>query len=114
MKESSPPWGKWIVLEEGKNYKVKRIEVNKGERLSYQKHEKRSEHWFVVQGKAMVTIDGRDIEIMKGECVDIPKKSLHRIKNTAEETLIFIEIQIGDYLGEDDITRVEDDYGRGS
>ncbi len=106
------PWGSFTVLDEGENYKVKRIEVRPQQRLSYQKHARRSEHWMIVGGKARVTLDGREIVIMTGETIDIPVGSAHRIENAGNEMLIFIEIQRGSYLGEDDIQRLQDDYGR--
>lgn len=107
------PWGTFTVLDEGINYKVKRIEVLSGMRLSYQKHAQRAEHWFVVQGEAKVTLDGIDHIVRVGEDVDIEIGMAHRVENEGSETLIFIEVQRGDYLGEDDIVRLEDDYGRG-
>ena len=106
------PWGAFTVLDEGANYKVKRIEVLSGKRLSYQKHAQRAEHWFVVQGIAKVTLDGKDIFVRVGEDVDIEIGMAHRVENEGDETLIFIEVQRGDYLGEDDIERLQDDYGR--
>lgn len=106
------PWGTFTVLDEGENFKVKRIEVLSGKRLSYQKHARRAEHWFVVQGVAKVTLDGEDTIVRVGEDVDIAIGTAHRVENEGEETLIFIEVQRGDYLGEDDIERLEDDYGR--
>lgn len=106
------PWGTFTVLDEGENYKVKRIEVLPGKRLSYQKHAQRAEHWFVVQGEAKVTLDGADHIIRVGEDVDISIGTAHRVENPGEETLIFIEVQRGDYLGEDDIVRLQDDFGR--
>lgn len=106
------PWGAFTVLDEGINYKVKRIEVLSGMRLSYQKHARRAEHWFVVQGEAKVTLDGIDHIVRVGEDVDIEIGMAHRVENEGSETLIFIEVQRGDYLGEDDIVRLEDDYGR--
>jgi mannose-6-phosphate isomerase len=106
------PWGNFTVLDEGQNYKVKRIEVLPQQRLSYQKHEKRSEHWMVVAGTAKVTLDGRDVQVATGETIDIPVRAAHRIENVGEDKLIFIEVQRGHYLGEDDIQRLEDDYGR--
>lgn len=106
------PWGTFTVLDEGSNYKVKRIEVLSGKRLSYQKHAQRAEHWFVVQGEAKVTLDGKDHIVRVGEDVDIAIGTAHRVENEGSETLIFIEVQRGDYLGEDDIVRFEDDYGR--
>lgn len=106
------PWGTFTVLEEGENYKVKRIEVLPGKRLSYQKHAQRAEHWFVVQGIAKVTLDDREITVKAGEAIDIPLSAAHRIANPGEELLVFVEIQRGNYLGEDDIVRLDDDFGR--
>jgi|SRR5437588_798714 len=106
------PWGSFTVLDEGEGYKVKRIEVLAGKRLSYQRHARRAEHWMVVAGAARVTLDGGDIVVGCGETVDIPVGTAHRIENPGADTLVFIEIQRGVYLGEDDITRLEDDFGR--
>ena len=107
------PWGSYTVLDEGKNYKVKRIEVLPGKRLSYQRHSRRSEHWYVVQGIAKVTLNGVEILVNSGNSVDIALEAAHRVENpSAEETLVFIETQTGDYFGEDDIVRLEDDFGR--
>jgi len=106
------PWGSFTVLDEGSNYKVKRIEVLPGKRLSYQKHAQRAEHWAVVQGAAKVTLDDREIIVSPGESIDIPVGASHRVENPGSETLIFIEVQRGSYLGEDDIVRLEDDFGR--
>jgi mannose-6-phosphate isomerase len=106
------PWGSFTVLDEGEGYKVKRIEVLPGKRLSYQKHAQRAEHWMVVQGTAKVTLDGNEILLKTGEVVDIPVESAHRIENPGDVKMIFIEIQRGSYLGEDDIVRLQDDFGR--
>ena len=106
------PWGNYTVLDEGTTFKVKRIEVLPLKRLSYQKHSKRAEHWMVVAGAAKVTLDGREISLETGETIDIPIGSAHRIENMGAEKLIFIEIQRGTYLGEDDIQRLQDDFGR--
>jgi len=106
------PWGSFTVLDEGPNYKVKRIEVLPQKRLSYQKHQHRAEHWMVVAGAAKVTLDGNEITVPTGGVVDVPVESAHRIENVGAEKLIFIEIQRGTYLGEDDIQRLQDDYGR--
>src|SRR3989442_11177205 len=97
------PWGSFTVLDESDTYKVKRIEVLPQKRLSYQKHERRSEHWMVVAGTAKVTLEGREIAITTGETIDVPIGAAHRIENVGAEKLIFIEIQRGTYLGEDDI-----------
>ncbi|MBW2040278.1 MAG: phosphomannose isomerase type II C-terminal cupin domain [Deltaproteobacteria bacterium] len=110
--QGSPPWGRWMVLDEGKNYKVKRIEVYPGKRLSYQKHFKRQEHWRIVQGQGKVTLDGQEILVKEWDGVEIPVEAAHRIENTGMKPLIFIEVQWGQYLQEDDIIRLDDDYGR--
>ncbi|MER3431682.1 MAG: mannose-6-phosphate isomerase [Blastocatellia bacterium] len=107
------PWGSFTVLDEGSDYKVKRIEVLPGKRLSYQRHKHRNEHWFVVRGIAKVTLNAREILVRAGESIDIQRSSAHRVENPEiDQTLIFIETQTGDYLGEDDIQRLEDDFGR--
>jgi mannose-6-phosphate isomerase len=106
------PWGNFTVLDEGEGYKVKRIEVLPGKRLSYQKHAQRAEHWMVVQGTAKVTLDGKEILLNAGEVVDIPIGAAHRVENPGDVKMIFIEIQRGSYLGEDDIVRLQDDFGR--
>lgn len=106
------PWGSFTVLDEGAGYKVKRIEVLPGKRLSYQRHSRRAEHWMIVAGAGKVTLDDKEITVRTGETVDVNIGSSHRIENPGEENLVFIEIQRGDYLGEDDITRLEDDFGR--
>ena len=111
---STPPWGRWIVLLDEVDFKVKRIDVLPNKRLSYQKHFKREEHWEVVRGRGRVTIDGNHFELNPGDCITIKKGSLHRIENIGHELLVFIEVQRGEYFGEDDIIRVEDDYGRKS
>ncbi len=106
------PWGTFTVLDEGENYKVKRIEVLPGKRLSYQKHAQRAEHWMVVEGQARVTLNDQEIILGVGETVDIPIGAAHRVENPLDEALVFIEIQRGSYLGEDDIVRLQDDYNR--
>lgn len=100
------------MLDEGNGFKVKRIEVMPGKRLSYQKHAQRAEHWVVVQGTAKVTLDGRELVLEAGQAIDIAIGSAHRVENPGEQTLIFVEVQRGDYLGEDDIVRLQDDFGR--
>ena len=115
--ETSPqfdrrPWGSFTVLDEGEEFKVKRIEVLPGKRLSYQKHSKRAEHWVVVQGTAKVTLDDREIVVPTGEAIDIATGSAHRVENPGTDMLVFIEVQRGSYLGEDDIVRLQDDFGR--
>ena len=106
------PWGTFTVLDEGDGFKVKRIEVLPGRRLSYQKHAQRAEHWVVVQGTAKITLDGRELLVTPGQAVDIAIGMAHRVENPGDEPLIFIEVQRGAYLGEDDIVRLQDDFGR--
>jgi mannose-6-phosphate isomerase len=106
------PWGSFTVLDEGNHFKVKRIEVLPGKRLSYQKHSQRAEHWVVVQGTAKVTLDDREIIVTSGETIDIAIGAAHRVENPGTDTLVFIEVQRGSYLGEDDIIRLQDDFGR--
>ena len=106
------PWGSFTVLDEADGYKVKRIEVLPGKRLSYQKHARRAEHWMVVEGTAKVTRDGEEIILRPGQTIDIPVGAAHRVENPGGDRLTFIEIQRGGYLGEDDIVRLQDDFGR--
>ena len=106
------PWGYFTVLEEGKGYKVKKLAVNPNERLSLQMHKKRSEIWTVVGGRPTITCGDTVREYNVGEYTLIPKQIRHRIENKADSRVIIIEVQIGDYLGEDDIVRIEDDYQR--
>ena len=107
------PWGSFTILDEGENYKVKRLEVLPGKRLSYQRHSQRAEHWFVVRGIAKVTLNGSDYLVNTGEAIDVPTGTAHRIENEAGgERLVLIETQTGSYFGEDDIERLEDDFGR--
>ncbi len=106
------PWGEYEVLEDDDRHKVKRITVLPGKRLSYQRHERRAEHWFVVAGTATVTLDGAEHRVAAGQAIDIPRRAAHRVANAGTEDLVFIEVQVGDYFGEDDIERLEDDYGR--
>ena len=112
MMHEERPWGSFTILDAAETYKVKRIEVHSNNRLSYQKHKHRSEHWMVVAGLAKVTLDGQDITVSYGGVVDIPAGAAHRIENIGSEKLVFIEIQRGSYFGEDDIQRLQDDYGR--
>lgn len=106
------PWGTYTVLEEGKNYKIKNITVNPGKRLSLQKHIHRSEHWVVVCGTATITV-GADEKIVKpNESTYIPIGEIHRLANNGKIDLTIIETQVGEYLGEDDIIRIEDDFKR--
>jgi glycosyltransferase involved in cell wall biosynthesis/quercetin dioxygenase-like cupin family protein len=111
-REDHRPWGYYQVLLDGPNHKVKTITVYPGHRLSLQRHNRRAEHWYVVAGKARVTLDQRELELNALSSVDIPRGAWHRIANPADANLVFIEVQTGDYFGEDDIERLEDDYGR--
>jgi mannose-6-phosphate isomerase len=86
--------------------------VHPGKRLSYQRHSKRAEHWFIVSGKALVTLDGVEIELEPGDAIDIPRGGAHRIASVGGTDLVFVEVQHGTYFGEDDIERLEDDFGR--
>ncbi len=107
------PWGSYTVLDDAEhNHKVKRIVVSPGKRLSYQRHSRRSEHWFVVEGSAQVTLDGEAQRLQAGDAIDVPVETAHRIENVGSVDLVFIEVQHGDYFGEDDIVRLEDDFGR--
>jgi mannose-6-phosphate isomerase len=112
LPEEIKPWGGFLVLEDRPTHKVKRIWVHSGQRLSYQKHFKRSEHWVILEGKARVILDGEEILLHQGEAVDVPLRAAHRIENIGDTQLTFIEVQWGEYFGEDDIVRLEDDYGR--
>jgi mannose-6-phosphate isomerase len=113
MEHDERPWGSYTVLAEGAGYKVKRIIVRAGKRLSYQRHARREEHWLVVSGAGRATIDGDEFEVVSGTAVDVPAEAAHRIANTGTvEPLVLIEVLRGDYLGEDDIVRLEDDFGR--
>ena len=106
------PWGSYEVLGEGSGYKMKKIVVKPGKRLSLQKHFKRNEHWVVVEGEALVTIDGNEAPLKQNESIYIKSGQIHRLENTANSDLIVIEVQTGEYLGEDDIVRISDDYDR--
>ncbi len=112
MEQDQRPWGSYTVLDESGGHKVKRTQVLAGKRLSYQTHTRRTEHWFVVQGSAVVTLDGQSVALEAGQSIDIPQGAAHRIENPGAVELIFIEVQFGSYFGEDDITRIEDDFGR--
>ena len=106
------PWGRYYVIHEETKYKLKKIEVESGQRLSYQYHNKRSETWIVIEGNALVTINDDTKDYKQGETIIIPSKAKHRVENRSNSLLIFIEVQTGSYFGEDDIIRLNDDYGR--
>ncbi len=107
------PWGSFTILDESESFKVKRIEVLPEKRLSYQRHFRRAEHWYVVRGTAKVTLNDVEILVKTGETIEIGVRDAHRVENPSpKELLVFIEIQTGDYFGEDDIERLDDDFGR--
>ncbi len=106
------PWGAYTVLQERPGFKIKRIEVKTGGRLSLQLHHRRSEHWVVVSGEAHVTNGERDYIVRTNESTFIPQETRHRLENKSSDPLVMIEVQCGDYLGEDDIVRFDDQYGR--
>ena len=106
------PWGEFVILDDGPAAKVKRITVEPGQRLSYQSHDKRSEHWIVVEGTAIVTLNDVDHTVPAGRTIEIPVHTKHRVRNDSAAPVVFIEVQTGSYFGEDDIVRYEDDYGR--
>lgn len=110
--EEHRPWGFFIVLSDEPDYKAKKIVVAPGKRLSLQRHRRRSEHWFILSGQARVTVDTSIIDLTGGQSVDIPRGALHRAENTGTDDVSYIEVQTGDYFGEDDIERLEDDFGR--
>lgn len=112
MEQGNRPWGIFTVLEESKNFKIKRIEVKPGQRLSLQMHRHRSEHWIVVSGTALVTRGETEYVVNINESTFIPIGVTHRLENPGIIPLVIIEVQSGEYLGEDDIVRIKDDYER--
>ncbi|MFA5159954.1 MAG: phosphomannose isomerase type II C-terminal cupin domain [Candidatus Omnitrophota bacterium] len=107
-----PPWGQYKKLFQESGVWVKRVEVNTGARLSLQKHARRSEKWIVVSGQGLVHLNDSEITVAPGSVVDVPVGYAHRIANIGKVPLIFIEVACGEYLGEDDIVRLQDDYRR--
>ncbi|MCC6744987.1 MAG: phosphomannose isomerase type II C-terminal cupin domain [Acidobacteria bacterium] len=112
MEFDERPWGNYQVLDEGDGYKVKRLVVHPGSRLSLQRHARRGEHWVVIRGTARVTRNDDVFDLEPGESTDIPLGAIHRIENPGSDPLVIVEVQNGDYLGEDDIERIADDFGR--
>ncbi|MDW8124224.1 MAG: phosphomannose isomerase type II C-terminal cupin domain [Geminicoccaceae bacterium] len=106
------PWGRWRVLDVDRGFVVKRITVDPGGILSLQFHRYRAEHWFILRGRARVTLGEREFELRAGEAVDVPVGTPHRVANPGEETLEFVEVQHGERLDEADIVRLDDRYGR--
>jgi mannose-1-phosphate guanylyltransferase / mannose-6-phosphate isomerase len=118
MEECEKPWGWYRVIEDGESCKVKIIRVDPGARLSLQSHVGRREHWYVIEGRLTVTRGSMGgalevVELVAGQCIDIEREELHRASNASALPVTFVEVQTGDYFGEDDIVRYEDDYGRG-
>lgn len=108
----SRPWGAYQTIYRGDTYQVKRIVVLPHQKLSLQSHNHRSEHWLIVEGNGIVTLNEKTIEVSKDDRIYIPVKAIHRMSNETDKEVVFIEVQNGDYLGEDDIIRYEDIYGR--
>ena len=106
------PWGNYTILDENNHFKVKRIVVKPGQRLSYQFHYKREENWTIVEGEATIILDDNQLTVKVGQSIFIPIRAKHRIINKKETNLVFIEVQTGTYFGEDDIVRIQDDYNR--
>lgn len=106
------PWGEWQVLDKQSHVVVKKILVYPGCRLSLQRHQHRTERWIVTEGVATAYCDGRITQLHVGESIWIPRQSMHRLSNEGEGPLALIEIQLGDFLSEEDIERFDDDYGR--
>jgi mannose-6-phosphate isomerase len=106
------PWGNWRVVDAAANFITKRVEVTAGHRLSLQFHRHRSEHWVIVAGNGVATVDDTTTQLKPGDHVIIPCGARHRIQNTGAEPLVFVEVQFGDILDESDITRLDDDYAR--
>ncbi len=111
-REDHRPWGYYLVLTDEADHKVKRLVVYPGKRLSLQRHRHRSEHWFIVDGEAIVVQDDEEIRMFPGQSIEIPTGCWHRIRNPGAQNLTLVEVQTGDYFGEDDIERKEDDFGR--
>ena len=106
------PWGYYEILSDLQDHKVKRIVVYPGKRLSLQRHRRRSENWTIVSGHPIVTLDAEQIQLNPVDSIQIPKLATHRIFNPGPDDVVFVEVQTGDYFGEDDIERFEDYFGR--
>jgi mannose-6-phosphate isomerase len=112
MKNENRPWGEFKILKETIDFKVKELTVYPSKRLSYQYHQKRSETWIITKGIGEITLDDKISKINKGDIISIPVGMKHRVKNTGAEDLSIIEVQMGEYFGEDDIIRIADDFNR--
>ena len=106
------PWGNFEILYDASDVKVKKITINSGQAISYQSHEKRDENWVIVSGEGVLTIDDQKSKVLRGDRIFIKRFQKHRIRCNSKEDLVFIEVQIGEYYGEDDIKRFKDDYSR--
>ena len=106
------PWGKYKALLKGNGFQVKRIEIKPGRRFSLQKHLKRSEKWTILLGTGVAIVGNKKINLKPGVFIEVAKGQIHRMHNTGKKPLVFIEVQFGNYLGEDDIIRFQDDFGR--
>ncbi len=106
------PWGNYHIIAKGNGYQIKEMNINPKNKQSLQKHKHRSEYWQVIEGEGKVYLEDSEIKLKTGDNIFIPKGSLHRLENTSKQNLMIVEIQIGDIISEDDIVRVEDDYGR--
>ena len=112
IERTERPWGWYETVSEVAGNKVKRIRVHPGQQLSLQKHHQRAEHWVVVLGTARITLDERQFDLQPGQACDIAVGQVHRLANLTTEAVEIVEVQFGSYLGEDDIVRLEDNYGR--
>ena len=112
IERTERPWGWYETVSEVSGNKVKRIRVHPGQKLSLQKHHQRAEHWVVVQGTARVTVGEREVDLLPGQHIDIAIGEVHRLANLTTDPVEIVEVQFGSYLGEDDIVRLQDDYGR--
>ena len=112
MEKEVRPWGNYEVLQDTERFKVKRVCVNPGSRLSLQMHGRRDELWTIVNGEGFMDLDHLKMNVKYGDTIDIRRGQRHRIMNTGTEPLVFVEVQTGDYFGEDDVVRYQDDYGR--
>jgi len=109
---TSKPWGSFEVIDQGKNFVVKKILVNPKSKLSLQSHRNRSEHWIIVEGEAEVTLDNKQMTMYPNQSIYIPKNSKHRLTNNSDDNLIVVEVWYGNILEEEDIIRYEDIYNR--
>ena len=112
IEKEERPWGRFFVIHDEPNYKLKRIEVDPGGRLSYQYHHKRSEAWTIIEGVGTITLNDATNDYKPGQTILISQGVKHRVENKTNDIVIFIEVQTGSYFGEDDIVRIDDDYNR--